>query len=260
MTIIGVFFDKVGNVGQRFIRKGQENMVDFHTHILPGIDRGATANAKASVELLEKSLTMGFSDVVLTPRFNANKESLSDFLARRERSARELLSAVNGKAIPELHLGAEVYLCPALFHNRNLKELTVNGEGKFMLVELPDEDFLSVGIVSMLERLAFSRRITPVIAHMEDHPFLMEESSLLELLDMGCTAQMSYTAFNKFFTRRKLKKFIRYGYVSVLGSDVQGTEGYFEEISKSLTHLNVELGEKFVKELNDYTRKTMLCS
>lgn len=234
-------------------------MVDFHTHILPGIDRGAAPNAKVSVELLEKAFAMGFSDVVLTPKFNANKESLNDFLVRRERSARELLAAVNGKTIPELHLGAEVYLCPALFHNRNLKELTVNGEGKFMLVELPDEDFLSVGIVSMLERLSFSRSITPVIAHMEEHPFLMEEPSLLELLDMGCTAQMSYSAFNKFFTRRKLKKFIRFGYVSVLGSDVANLDSYSEEVSRSLTHLTVELGEKLVKELNDYTRKTMLC-
>ena len=55
-------------------------MVDFHTHILPRIDDGAT-DETTSLQMLNIALKQGISDVVLTPHYYG-KESVQDFLQK----------------------------------------------------------------------------------------------------------------------------------------------------------------------------------
>ena len=43
-------------------------MVDFHTHILPGIDDGSDS-VECSIEMLKQEAEQGISHVVATPHF-----------------------------------------------------------------------------------------------------------------------------------------------------------------------------------------------
>ena len=49
-------------------------MVDFHSHILPGIDDGS-ASLEESIELLKREAEQGINHVVATPHFYAQHDT-----------------------------------------------------------------------------------------------------------------------------------------------------------------------------------------
>ena len=50
-------------------------MLDFHTHILPGVDDGSR-NVDESMQMLARMKEQGVSQVVATPHFYADDESV----------------------------------------------------------------------------------------------------------------------------------------------------------------------------------------
>lgn len=84
-------------------------MIDFHSHILPGIDDGSR-DIEMSLRMLESSLRQGVTAIALTPHFYADNDTPERFLKRRDESFREL-QRVSGSR-PRLLKGAEVYYFP----------------------------------------------------------------------------------------------------------------------------------------------------
>lgn len=108
--------------------------VDFHTHILPGMDDGAK-DLSVSLRMLGALRAQRVGAVALTPHFYPHRETLSAFLERRERAWQELSAAVAGGGYPALLPGAEVYLTPGLAE-MDLRALSM-GEAGLLLVEMP---------------------------------------------------------------------------------------------------------------------------
>ena len=97
--------------------------VDFHSHILPGMDDGAE-NTDMAVAMLKKLHSDGVDTVVLTPHFYRKDETISRFLERRAASYKRLCDAVSGMDdCPELLLGAEVYFYPSLSSDPDFSKL-----------------------------------------------------------------------------------------------------------------------------------------
>jgi hypothetical protein len=83
-------------------------MIDFHTHILPGIDDGSS-NSESSIMLLKKLKKQGVSKVLLTPHFYAYSSNAENFCETRKLSAQNLLKALENDPVDiELYLGCEV--------------------------------------------------------------------------------------------------------------------------------------------------------
>lgn len=204
-------------------------MIDFHTHILPGIDDGAKT-PENSLNLLNTISALGTSEVFLSPHFYPGDESLDSFVARRNEACKILasfLESVNPESeknkFPKLHVSSEVYLESILFNYDDLTPLTMDMGGKFMLTELLYEDNLTTSTQTMLRQLIYSRNIVPVLAHIDRYPFLMKEKNLYSLLEMGCVAQMNLSSMSDFFKRKKLTKYLEKGYIGVIGSDIHNT-------------------------------------
>ena len=87
-------------------------MVDFHTHILPGMDDGA-ATVADSLAMLERLRDQGVDTVCLTSHFLKEEPSVEDFLRRRA-VAWDALRAALPEKHPRLLLGAEVQYRPGL--------------------------------------------------------------------------------------------------------------------------------------------------
>ena len=56
--------------------------VDFHSHILPGIDDGAE-NSEMSLKMLGLERKSGVTRIAATPHFYMSSQSLEDFLEKR---------------------------------------------------------------------------------------------------------------------------------------------------------------------------------
>ena len=57
-------------------------MIDFHSHVLPGIDDGSRS-VKESLELLAMEKAQGIAFVAATPHFYPEEQSVEDFLRAR---------------------------------------------------------------------------------------------------------------------------------------------------------------------------------
>ena len=196
-------------------------MIDLHTHILPGIDDGAK-NVEESFAMIDALVSMDVEEIVLSSHFYPMQQSLEEFVSERYSACETLVKAVaeSGKKTPKFHIASEVYYDSILFNYNDLKELTLDGKGEYMLLELPYANSLSNETVKGIERLCYNRSITPILAHIDRYPYMMREENLLRLLDIGCLAQVNIISFGNFIKRIRLNSFIKRGYISAFGSDI----------------------------------------
>ena len=81
--------------------------IDFHTHILPGIDDGSR-NVEMSLRMLAAQREQQVDEIVATPHFYAQKDSVEEFLLRRQCSYEKLKTKMAETNLDQkLHLAAE---------------------------------------------------------------------------------------------------------------------------------------------------------
>lgn len=83
-------------------------IVDFHSHILPGIDDGAKDISMAREMLLAEEQS-GVEAIVATPHFYLSEESVESFLEKRE-NAFNLIKPEADRLGIEIFKGASVFL------------------------------------------------------------------------------------------------------------------------------------------------------
>src|ERR1035441_425092 len=81
-----------------------EAMVDIHSHIVWGLDDGATG-MEQSLSMLRAAAESGTTDIVATPHSNAEFAYQGDLLEQR---IRELALRTGGK--PRIHRGCDLHL------------------------------------------------------------------------------------------------------------------------------------------------------
>lgn len=111
-------------------------VVDFHTHILPGIDDGSKT-VEESIALLRMEAEQGITHVVATPHFYARYDDPSHFLQKRDRAERLLRQEMEKyPGMPKLTVGAEVYFFRGMSECEFLPRLTIGTES-CILIEMP---------------------------------------------------------------------------------------------------------------------------
>ncbi|HEX2986195.1 MAG TPA: CpsB/CapC family capsule biosynthesis tyrosine phosphatase [Caproiciproducens sp.] len=230
--------------------------IDFHTHILPQMDDGAP-NTDTAVEMLRRLKRQNVKTVVLTPHFYTDRESLADFLSRRETAFQELMAAAEPLNM-ELLLGCEMYLTDYIFHYDNISSLCINS-GNCLLTELPFSGRIGVTVFSRLARLMATFNIVPVIAHVERYPGLCGNPDRLQYLsDLGCMTQMNLESLQHgCLQRRRLLKAIEQRMIHIVGSDCHNLNSRPPEYQDEIRIIQKKLGDKFLDGLMDNAEKAL---
>lgn len=200
-------------------------LTDFHSHILPGMDDGAS-DTEESLKLLSMLSSSGAQRVVLTPHFYRHDEDINRFLSRRENSFAELSKAAeNMPNCPKLALGAEVYFYPSLSSDPDFEKLCIEGTN-YMLLELPFEHFYD-SFFSDFAKFMNRCSCKIILAHIERYMrFGNTQKEFERLLSMGdIICQMNCTSLVKsgFFDRRKLISMLNDGTVRLIGTDTHNS-------------------------------------
>lgn len=188
------------------------DLVDFHSHILPGADHGSDS-VQTSLKQLSLASANGVTRVIATPHFYPHRHTLDKFLEKREACARALDSARSSE-LPEVKLGAEVLLCHGLERFQGLDKLCLSGT-EYLLLELPFSDFTQgyVDTVQGIMRLGFK----VVLAHVDRYP----ADNIQQLIDIGVDMlQVNADSMCKLFKPKQILKWAKQGYVAALGSDI----------------------------------------
>lgn len=221
--------------------------IDFHTHLLPGIDDGAK-DLDTSVDMLRQMEISGVQAVVATPHYFSLDETPDCFYSRVIEVYRTLQRRT---AVPIL-LGAEVYLERNLMLCENLNRLCVTNTD-FLLVELPVSEYREWMHVQ-LTNLATVYGIRPVIAHVERVLSRITKRDLDKLLEVpGISFQFNHSAFESRRATGFMRKLIKQGYLVFFGSDCHDLEDRrpaskadYEKIERWLVK---KLGPKLVDQV-----------
>ncbi len=228
-------------------------IIDFHSHMLPGIDDGSP-DLETSLAMLRESAAQGVDTVFLTPHYYAHRESIESFSQRRRKSV-ELLASGMEEGLPELFVGAEVRYFPNICHS-DLRSLCLNGS-KVLLLEMPftqwtGEEFEDISTLS----LDLGYHI--VFAHVERYvhiPGNMEQLKRMRTLPISM--QVNAENFTGFFPNRSAKKLIDSGMVTILASDSHNMSTRVPNLEKGRRGISRWLGPK-VLECFDASAEALL--
>lgn len=190
-------------------------IVDFHTHILPGMDDGSADPAESAAMLAEEA-RQGVDLVVLTPHFYATENSPRQFLARRSAAYQRLMQVIRPE-FPQLRLGAEVQYFEGMSRAESLDGLTVEGT-PLLLLEMPFSRWPSRTVSEVLE-LNDRQGMQVVLAHVERYLPMQREEVWRTFAENGVLMQASASAFRSWGKRRKIRSMMRDGMIQFFGSD-----------------------------------------
>ncbi|NTV68219.1 MAG: phosphoesterase, partial [Chlorobaculum sp.] len=136
-------------------------MTDYHCHILPGIDDGAST-LDESIQMARLLAEAGFNSVHCTPHLIKHLYDASN--AAVQRSIKELQAALDRKGIALKLLAGREYCMDNHFHEY-LDDLMPLEGTRYLLIEIPSGSYQGM----ILETITAIRRkgLIPMIAHPE---------------------------------------------------------------------------------------------
>ena len=219
-------------------------MIDFHTHILPGIDDGSQ-NVEMSVQMLQEELENGIDHVVFTPHFYANHDSIDNFLKRREKSRKQLMAKIerDGElSRMQYEFGAEVYYFGGIGNAADVRKLCIEGT-HILLLEMPFcqwTDAMYEDIVKLLRK----QKLTVVLAHIERYiDFQKKKDVWNRIFELPVIAQMNAGPFMDWKRRRKVLKLADRQDKILLGSDAHNMDTRKPNLAAAQTLIRKKLGE-----------------
>ncbi|MCR5609933.1 MAG: hypothetical protein K6G26_12815, partial [Lachnospiraceae bacterium] len=192
-------------------------IIDCHSHILPGIDDGAS-DVNMSMAMLDMMSEQGIDMIISTSHYYPEEQSIESFLSKRDAAYTSLMNKAEDKMIPTIKLGAEVLFSPILINHPDLHELCISGTD-YLLLELPYRE-LDTKLIDNIEKFIYSAPgIYPIIAHAERYLNYTSIESIEEILDMDVLAQINASSIVNRYTRKIALKMIKNSYIHIIGTD-----------------------------------------
>lgn len=195
-------------------------MIDYHTHVLPGIDDGSK-DISMSLAMLEILKQQGINSVACTPHYYPSREDPAHFLKRRDVSFTSLCNAISD-SLPSLMLGSEFYFYEGISRLDCIDQFVIEGTG-LLLVEMPFTKWSSRWIdelISLNER----NNLQVLLAHVNRYVKYVDYSVFKKLASENLAFQINNEAFSGFFIRRKTSRLIDIVSNYYLGSDTHNLE------------------------------------
>lgn len=192
-----------------------DGVVDWHSHLLPGVDDGVTS-LEGSLEILSQMEKRGVREIWLTPHI---MEDMPNTTGALRSVFEELTAAYDGPV--RLHLASENML-DALFAERlkNSDFLPIGRNSDMLLVET---SFYNPP--SGLSELLFSVRsvgLTPLLAHPERYRYMTEED-YRKLYSQGVRFQLNLMSLKGHYgpeAKARAAHLLKEGMYFCCGSDI----------------------------------------
>ncbi len=188
-------------------------MVDFHTHILPGIDDGSDS-LDTTLKMLDEMRKQDIKTIVATPHFAPQTEAVSAFLERREAALQLVSPHLNGLTIIP---AAEVKYCRNISKIEGIEKAALGNLG-YILIEMTYQEWTKQTVDDVIA-IMDNTGLIPILAHVDRYWNNNTKKHFEVFLDAGVLMQFNVSSFEGFFQERKFIKLIREGKIHLLGSD-----------------------------------------
>ena len=195
--------------------------LDFHSHILPGIDDGAK-DINESLMLAKALKDWGFDRVTCTPHITSKYPNTPQDIMPKFAHLKEELDK-SGIGL-DIRLSAEYRLVPETWPKVLENNWLMPIEERFILMELPISHREEMGLINPVEefRKIASMGLTPILPHPERY-FYLTEQELSDILDAGGKIQCNYGSYAGLYgeeVRQRAVALQDKGMVSFYGTDL----------------------------------------
>lgn len=215
-----------------------DGLVDIHCHLLAGVDDGPR-DLSESMKMVDLMYREGIREVIATSHYNHT----IDF---KPSMAYDESMALLREEVAKLYSDFTIYPGAEFRVRENYLDLIdaddsriLLNKGKYILIELQD-DVSQKKVLDILYEINL-RGYIPIIAHVERYELIYKDESFLrQVREQGACIQMSSKLVTeRFKPARKLKKFLKKGYIDFIASDGHSYDrrrpllrGAFEEVSR----------------------------
>lgn len=219
-------------------------MLDFHSHLIPGVDDGSKDIAM-SVGMLDMWKSQGVDFICATPHFYADSTSPDLFLSKRDSAYSSLIDTLKNTpegitSYPHIALGAEVYYYRGLSSCEDLNRLCLQGTN-LLLIEMPFGGEWTDYMIREISEIK-SMGLIPVAAHIERYLKHQPSDKIDDLLDTGILIQCNCEFFLSFKTRKKAFRMLSDKTIDFLGSDAHNLTSRAPNMSDAIAAIEKKLG------------------
>lgn len=225
-----------------------KTVIDFHSHVLPGVDDGS-ASVEESIALLQAEKQQGISCVIATPHFYAQHDTPERFLKRRaaaeERLREEMVKIPD---LPELKIGAEVYYFKGISDSDVISELTIDSK-RCILLEMPVSPWTD-SMYREIENLYVRRGMVPIIAHIDRyigpfHTFGIPK----RLRELPVLVQANAEFFLNRSTSSMALRMLKNDGIHLLGTDCHNLKDRKPNLGDAIALINKKLGKDAIMRI-----------
>lgn len=231
-------------------------LIDFHNHILPGVDDGSRS-LHESMTLIEKMSALGYKIIVFSPHISVQQHG-----ARKEKiisTYEQVIHILKEKFPAMLFIPAGEYMMDAEFNKiLDSTSLLCFGQKKYVLIEFPLYHYHDV-FLQHLQDLIFSG-YTPILAHPERYWYIESDEWFIRLHEAGVLMQINFLSLTGYYGRdyqKKAEKLVQILPSFFLCSDLHHSEqlpfieDFFKNYSTEKAVLNKILNQQLYEELKN---------
>lgn len=203
----------------------RKDIIDIHSHIMPGVDDGARS-LDESMSMLKMAEKENIRKIILTPHQKSewgyiSVSDIEDITEKMRRTMKKMNIDI------ELYSGSELFYCHDLKEKLEKREVCTLAGSHYILVEfMPNEQwsYIRTGLYRLV-----CAGYRPVLAHLERYGQVVKDfDRVQELVDIGCYIQVnagSVTGEYGWRTKRLARQLIKYKMVHFLGTDAHSGTG-----------------------------------
>ena len=205
--------------------------LDFHSHILPGLDDGAT-DIENAIALAKALKEWGFERVTCTPHITTQYRNTPDTIRPAFDQLSEKIQEHNIDL--EIKMSAEYRIVPQTWPEVLKNNWLMPIEDKYLLMELPISKPTDMGHLKPMEEFqkVISLGLKPILPHPERY-FYLSQRELMSFVEAGVLIQCNYGSLAGLYgtaVQENVKKIISEGIVSFYGTDLHN-ETYVKVLS-----------------------------
>ena len=233
-------------------------MIDFHSHILPGIDDGSQS-LETSIAMLKQAAEQGITHMVATPHFYPQYDTPDRFLEKRDEAEAALRAEMAGHTgLPELTVGAEVYYYPGIGTSESIGRLTIGGSD-YLLVEMPASRWTNA-MYQDLEDLFYKQGLVPVVAHLDRYIRPFRTYGIPSRLEkMPTLIQVNAEFFMNRFTAPMALRMLKNESIHLLGSDCHNLTTRQQNLGAAMEKIEKKLGPDGLSIPRAFGQKILSC-
>lgn len=229
-------------------------MIDIHTHILPGLDDGAT-DLNDTLDMARAACAEGITTIIATPHHaNGTYTNLANDIAKHTLSVNERLRA---EGVPvTVMAGQEIRVHDDLLEAWHRQELLPLAGSGYVLLEMPSSR-IPKSMGELIHELNVMK-LKPIIAHPERNAEVVQHPErLAELVEAGAFAQVTTHSLLGGFGRKIEQSawtLLKKGYIHIVSSDAHHIERRGFRLGEAYAAIERTMGEKWVHYLQSNAR------